>query len=86
MRIGVQISCIDATILCKTHKLYFIWVHVGINASRCLLQVNKTKFMRFDQDITISLLNGKPLKLVDQFIYLGSNILSTENDIDTHIG
>ena len=30
--------------------------------------------------MTISL-NNKPLKLVDQFIYLGSNITSTESDV-----
>ena len=27
-------------------------------------------------------LNGKPLKIVDQFIYLGRNISSTESDIN----
>ena len=37
--------------------------------------------MLFNQDGAI-LLNGKPLKLVDQFIYLGSNILSTENNVN----
>ena len=30
----------------------------------------------------ISALNGKRLKLVDQFIYLGRNILFTEKDIN----
>ena len=32
------------------------------------------------------LLNGKPLKLVDHFIYLGSNISSTENDVNIYLG
>ena len=27
-------------------------------------------------------LSGRPLKLVDKFIYLGSNISSTESDVD----
>ena len=31
------------------------------------------------------LINGKPLQLVDQFIYLDSNTLSTENDINKRI-
>ena len=32
------------------------------------------------------LLNGKPMKIIDQFIYVGSNISSTESDVDIHIG
>ena len=39
----------------------------------------KTEFTCFNQDGAISSLNNKPLKLVDQFIYLSSNISSTEN-------
>ena len=31
------------------------------------------------------MLNDKPLKLVDQFLYLGSNISSIENDVNTRI-
>ena len=45
----------------------------------------KTEFKCFKQDGDISL-NRKHLKLVDQFIYLGSNISSTENDINISIG
>ena len=37
--------------------------------------------MSFNQDSAISSLNGKPLKLVDQFLLLGSNISSTESYI-----
>ena len=33
----------------------------------------------------ISTLNGKSLKLVDKFIYLGSNVASTENYINTRL-
>ena len=36
--------------------------------------------------IKISSLNGKPMKLVDLFIYLRSNISSTERDVNIHIG
>ena len=39
---------------------------------------DKTNFMCFDQDGAISSLNEKPLKLVDQFVYLGSNISSSK--------
>ena len=38
---------------------------------------NKTLYMCFKQDGAISRKNGKPLKLGDQFTYLGCNILST---------
>ena len=36
--------------------------------------------MCFKQEVAISTLSVLPLKLVDKFTYLGSNILSTEND------
>ena len=41
--------------------------------------------MCFKQKGTISSLNGKLLKLEDQFTYLVSNISSTENDDNVHI-
>ena len=34
----------------------------------------------------MSSLNDQPLKLVDHFKYLGSNILSTESDVSICIG
>ena len=48
------------------------------------MNADKTEFKCFKQDGVISTLNGKPLKLVDQFTYLGSNILLTESNI--HVG
>ena len=39
---------------------------------------DNTEFMCFNYDRVISLLIVKPLKWVDQLIYLGSNLLSTE--------
>ena len=41
----------------------------------------KTEFMCFKQDVAIPSLNGKSQKLVNQFIYTGSNISSNESDI-----
>ena len=38
-----------------------------------------------NQDGAISSLNGKTLKLVGQFVYLGSNISSTETNVNIHI-
>ena len=47
---------------------------------------NKTELMCFKQEGIISTLNGKPMKLVDYFTYLGSNISSTESNINIYIG
>ena len=41
----------------------------------------KTEFIYFQQAVDIFTLNGKPLKLVDHFIYCGSNISSTESEV-----
>ena len=50
---------------------------VGDTQQKLFMNSDKTEFMRFNQGGEISLLSGKCLKLVDQFIYLGSNISST---------
>ena len=45
------------------------------------VNTNKTKFMCFKQEVAIFMLRGRPLKLVDKFINLNSNISSTESDV-----
>ena len=50
------------------------------------VNTNKTVFMCFKQDGAIPILRSKPWKLVDQFTYLGSNISSTERDVNVGIG
>ena len=47
---------------------------------------SKTELMCFKQEGAIFTLRGKLLKLVDQFTYLGSNILSIESDAIIRIG
>ena len=47
------------------------------------MNADKAKFIYFNQDSVISS-NSKPLKLVDQFIYFGSNISFTENSQHKH--
>ena len=47
------------------------------------MNANKTNFK---QDWAISTLRGKPRNQVDQFMYMGSNISSTERDINICIG
>ena len=52
---------------------------------RLYMNSDETEFMSFNQDGAISSLNGQRLKLVGQSIFLGSNILSTEIDINIRI-
>ena len=47
--------------------------------------INKTELIYFIQGV-ISTLSGKSLKLISQFIYLGSNISSTESDVSICFG
>ena len=57
-------------------------------AARCIgfyVKSDKTEFMCFKQYGAIFSLNSKPLKLVNQFIYLGSNISSIESDVNISI-
>ena len=49
------------------------------------VNAHKTKYMCINQTGDISRLNGSSLKLVDQFTYLGSSVLSTKTDIDTRL-
>ena len=44
------------------------------------VNANKIEFTCFKQEGTIYTLSGKPLKIVDQFTYPGSNIPSTESE------
>ena len=49
------------------------------------VSTNKTEFMCFKQKKELSpILVVKTLKLVDKFTYLGSNISSTESDVNMH--
>ena len=46
---------------------------------------HKTEYMCYNQTGDISTLDGTPLKLVDKFTYLESNVSSTEKDSDTRL-
>ena len=50
---------------------------IGLNVN-----ANKTEFMCFEQGGAISASGGKPLKLVDQFVFLGNNISSSESAVN----
>ena len=80
----------DLAILSNTfphaeHPLHALEKH----AATIGLYVNakKTEAMNFDQanNIMIKAVNGEPLKNVDNFVWLGSEISSTEKDIKFRI-
>ena len=78
----------DLALLTNTPAQAKSLFHSLEQAARCIsLHVNadKTEFMCSKQDGAISTLNVKPLKLVDLFPYLGSNISSTKSDFDVLI-
>ena len=50
------------------------------------VHADKTEYMCYKQDGQITSSSGKDLKKVDQFTYLGSNISSTESDVNIRIG
>ena len=54
--------------------------------AECILiqiyEANKTEYMSFREKRTIFTLRSRPLKLTGNFICFGSNISSTENDVN----
>ena len=46
---------------------------------------NKTGYMCLKQEGAISTLSDRPLKLLEKFTYLSSNISSTESDVNIHL-
>ena len=44
------------------------------------------EYMSFKEEGATSTLRIFPLKLVDKFVYLGSNITSTKIDVSIHLG
>ena len=58
------------------------WAAAGIGLH---VNADKTEYMCFNQRGDISTQNGRSLKLVDKFTYLGSSVSSTENNINTQL-
>ena len=75
-RYGASVSPNQAETL--LHSLERAAAGVGLHVN-----AHKTEYMCYNQTSDISTLDGTPLKLVDKFTYLGSNVSSTEKDIDT---
>ena len=49
------------------------------------VNAHKTEYMCYNQMGDISTIDRTPLKIVDNFTYLGSSVRSTEKDIDTRL-
>ena len=62
------------------HSLERAAASIGLHVN-----AHKTEYMCYNQTGDISTLEGTPLKLVDKFTYLGSNVESTEKDIETRL-
>ena len=62
------------------HSLVRVAAGIGLN-----INAHKTKCMSFIQRDDISKLKGALLKLGDKFIYLGSSVSLTKNDINTQM-
>ena len=74
----------DQALPTNTHAPAETLLHSREQATRCIglhLNSDKTEFTSFDQSSAICWLNGSYLKLVEQFVYFGSNISFTENDV-----
>ena len=50
------------------------------------VSTNKTEYMCFNREGSISTLKGGPLKLVDKLTYLDSSVSSTESDVSIRLG
>ena len=78
----------DIAILANTPNQAETLLHSSEQATAGIgLHVNahKTEYMCYNQTGDITTLDVTPLKLVDMFTYLGSNVSSTQNDIDTRL-
>ena len=78
----------DIAILANTHNQAETLLHSLERAATgiCLhVNAHKTEYICYDQTGDITTLDGHLLKLVDKFTYLGSNVSSTEKDIDTRL-
>ena len=66
--------------ICTQRHIQYIYIYISPRAAAGGIGLNvnadKTEFVYFKQDVDISTLSGKPLRLVDQSTYLGSNISS----------
>ena len=65
----------------KPKPCYIVW-NEPLQTSASMSMYTRRNIW-FNQTGDISTLNGRSLKLVDKFIYLGSSVSSTETDVNT---
>ena len=70
----------NAQVLSQLHSLERAAGGIGPHVN-----ADKREYMCFYQRGDMSTLNGGPLKHVDKFLYLGSNVSSTENGINIRL-
>ena len=78
----------DLALLANTHAQFKSRLHSLEQATGDIglrVNANKTEYRCFKQEEGISTLSVRPLKLVDKFKYLGSNISSTESDVNIRL-
>ena len=64
---------------------YKSWLHrleLAAGGTGFHIKANKTEYICFKQEGAISTLSGEHLKLLDKFVYLSSNVSSTESDVN----
>ena len=74
----------DAALLATTTAL-IEFLKQTVEGIGLYVNANKTDLISFKQGGTISSSTGKLLKLVNQFIYFGSNISSARSDVSINI-
>ena len=79
-----MIQCFSQLHMSKPNFCCIVWSNQQEALASTWTQMKQSPIF-FKQNEAISILNGKLLKLVHQFIYLGSNISSTKSDVNIHI-
>ena len=65
----------------EASKLLLHYVETAAREIGLYINVKKTEYIAYNQEGQIQSLDGKNIKSVNEFVYLGSNIQSTERDI-----
>ena len=70
----------------QTHRMLLHYLEKATRSIGLYVNSDKTEYMCYWPNGDIFTLDGKRLKVVDNFTYLGRDISSTERDINTRIG
>ena len=87
MYVGIYV-CICWYVYMYVYVCIYVCIHSREQAAAGIglhVKADKTEYMFLNQRGDIFTLNGSSLKLVDKFPNLGSNVSSTETDINTRL-